>query len=462
MNSGNSGFGQQGQGHGHSNNNRNRPHGKKRFSKNRGRNFGQNQGQQHFQQRNSQQRQSHGFPPQGEPGNSMPQQAGPLPEVLVVENPADLEPVNGVLEIQPQGYGFLRNPKFDYNPRPGDAYVPMGLIRRFGLMEGSWIEAGLGTTPGRPDQKATRAIIKVDGVDPDSPEAKTRIPFKSLTSLDPTQKFSLADGTKDASLRLIDLLTPIGKGQRGLIVAPPRTGKTILLQKIAHAISVNHPETHLMVVLVDERPEEATDWKRTVRGEVLTSTSDEMASNHVNIAEIAIERAKRMVEMKKDVVILMDSLTRLGRAYNTQQKNSGRTLSGGLDARTLEKPKAFFGAARNAEEGGSLTILATALIETGSRMDEVIFEEFKGTGNMELVLSRKLADQRIFPAIDFHLSGTRKEEKLLPESLLKSVWTLRRVLQKVDPVEGMRILIKKLAETETNEAFLRSFKPVED
>jgi transcription termination factor Rho len=376
--------------------------------------------------------------------------------------PADLEPTNGVLDIQPQGYGFLRRPEADYGPRPGDAYVSANFIRRFTLMEGSWIEGGAAPSPNRPEQKALRAVYKVDGVDPESPEAKGRMPFKSLTSLDPVEKLKLSDNTKDPSLRLLDLLTPIGKGQRGLIVAPPRTGKTILLQRIARAISENHPETHLMVVLVDERPEESTDWKRTVRGEVLSSTSDLMAASHVNIAEIAVERAKRMVEMKRDVVILMDSLTRLGRAYNTQTKNSGRTLSGGLDARTLEKPKAFFGAARNAEEGGSLTILATALIETGSRMDEVIFEEFKGTGNMELVLSRKLADQRIFPAIDFHLSGTRKEEKLLPANILKSVWTLRRVLQKVDPVEGMRILIKKLSDTETNLDFLKSFKAVDD
>jgi len=384
-------------------------------------------------------------------------------DVLVEDvNPADLEQVSGLLEVQSQGYGFLRRPEYDYSPRPGDVFVSMSMIRRMALMEGSWIEGGAATSQNRPDQRALRLVHKIDMVEPDSPEAKQRIPFKELTSLDPEEKFKLSENTKDSSLRLLDLLTPIGKGQRGLIVAPPRTGKTILLQKVARAISVNHPETHLMVVLVDERPEEATDWKRTIRGEVLTSTSDEMAASHVNIAEIAIERAKRMVEMKRDVVILMDSLTRLGRAYNTQTKNSGRTLSGGLDARTLEKPKAFFGAARNAEEGGSLTILATALIETGSRMDEVIFEEFKGTGNMELVLSRKLADQRIWPAIDFHLSGTRKEEKLLQPTILKSVWTLRRVLQKVDPVEGMKILIKKLSATESNEHFLQSFKPVED
>ncbi len=385
------------------------------------------------------------------------------PEILVEEIPnAEMEPVSGVLEIQQQGYGFLRRPEADYSARPGDAYVPVGIIRKLFLMEGSWIEGLSAPAPNRPDQRALRVVQKLDGFDPASEESRSRIPFKSLTSLDPLVKLRLAENTKDPSLRLLDLLTPIGKGQRGLIVAPPRTGKTMLLQKIARAISENHPEVHLMVVLVDERPEEATDWKRTVRGEVLSSTLDVMAASHVNIAEIAIERAKRQVEMKRDVVILMDSLTRLGRAYNTQTRNSGRTLSGGLDARTLEKPKAFFGAARNAEEGGSLTILATALIETGSRMDEVIFEEFKGTGNMELVLSRKLADQRVFPAIDFHLSGTRKEEKLLDPAVLKSVWTLRRVLQKVEPVEGMRILVKKLGETNTNEEFLRSFKATED
>jgi transcription termination factor Rho len=253
----------------------------------------------------------------------------------------------------------------------------------------------------------------------------------------------------------MDLLTPIGKGQRGLIVAPPRTGKTILLQRLARAISLNHPDAHLIVLLVDERPEEATDWKRSVRGEVLSSTSDEMSASHVAIAEIVIERARRLVELGRDVVILFDSLTRLGRAYNHETRNSGRTLSGGIDARTLERPKAFFGAARNTEEAGSLTIIATALIETGSRMDEVIFEEFKGTGNMELVLSRKLADMRVFPAIDVHLSGTRKEEKLIPAEELQRVWNLRRVLQGLDSLEGMRLLVKKMELTETNAEFFQ-------
>ena len=298
----------------------------------------------------------------------------------------------------------------------------------------------------------------IDGFPLDAPELKNRIPFKALTSLDPQDKFDLARDTQNPTLRLLDLLTPIGKGQRGLVVAPPRTGKTMLLQSVANAILKNHPDVHLIALLVDERPEEATEWKRNVAGEVLTSTSDEMAANHVNIAEIAIERAKRLVELKKDVVIVFDSLTRLARAYNIETKNSGRTLSGGVDARTLSKPKAFFGAARNVEEGGSLTIIATALIDTGSRMDQVIFEEFKGTGNMELVLSRKLADMRIFPALDIGLSGTRKEEKLLSEANLRSSTALRRVLTSVEPVEGMQILIKKISESATNEEFLSVFQ----
>jgi transcription termination factor Rho len=303
-----------------------------------------------------------------------------------------------------------------------------------------------------------RELDEVDGIDPKAPERKERIPFKELTSINPQAKFNLSEKTRDPSLRILDLLTPLGKGQRGLVVAPPRTGKTILLQKLAQAISQNHPEAHLIVLLVDERPEEATDWKRSVRGEVISSTSDEMAASHVAVAELVIERAKRLVELKRDVVILFDSLTRLGRAYNLETRNSGRTLSGGIDARCLEKPKTFFGAARNVEEGGSLTILATALIETGSRMDEVIFEEFKGTGNMELVLSRRLSDLRIFPAMDVPLSGTRKEEKLLSPDVLEQVWVLRRGLQAMDPVEGMRTLLKRMEETGDNQELLRSFR----
>jgi transcription termination factor Rho len=336
--------------------------------------------------------------------------------------------------------------------------VPAALVRKHRLEEGFRVEGK--AVPGL-NRKPFATLVEVNTVEgfaPDAPELRGRTPFRDLTSLDPTEKINASRATTNPSLRLLDLLTPIGKGQRGLIVAPPRTGKTMLMQSLAHAININHPEVHLIVVLVDERPEEATEWKRTIRsGEVLTSTSDELAANHVNIAEIAIERAKRLVELKKDVVILLDSLTRLARAYNLETKNSGRTLSGGVDAKTLSKPKAFFGAARNVEEGGSLTIVATALVDTGSRMDQVIFEEFKGTGNMELVLSRKLADLRIYPAFDLQLSGTRKEEKLIDPSHLNSVWALRRVLQNVEPVEGMRILIKKIGETASNEEFLSSF-----
>ncbi len=366
-----------------------------------------------------------------------------------------------MLEIERDGRGFLRRRENDYAVRPDDVLVPTNVVREHRLLTGSFLE-GKAVPPHQ--KKKTASLVEVttiDGLAADAPELKRRMPFKNLTSLDPVEKFALAHNTTDPTLRLLDLLTPIGKGQRGLIVAPPRTGKTILLQKVAHAITENHPEVHLIALLVDERPEEATEWKRSVRGEVLTSTSDEMAANHVNIAEIVIERAKRLVELKKDVVILFDSLTRLARAYNLETKNSGRTLSGGVDARTLEKPKAFFGSARNVEEGGSLTMLATALIETGSRMDQVIFEEFKGTGNMELVLSRKLADMRIFPAIDIHLSGTRKEEKLLSELNLRSSTALRRVLHKVEPVQGMQILVKKISETASNEDFLSMFRMAE-
>jgi len=345
----------------------------------------------------------------------------------------------------------------DYAFRKGDALVAPETIRNLELLQGSLLRgrAAPARTADGIECGVLREVEEIDGLPPDSPRLRERIPFKQLTSIDPVERFRIGTGTRDPSLRILDMLTPLGKGQRGLIVAPPRTGKTMLLQKLARAISENHPEAHLIVLLVDERPEEATDWKRSVRGEVLSSTSDEMAASHVAIAELVIERAKRLVELGRDVVILFDSLTRLGRAYNLETKNSGRTLSGGVDARTLEKPKAFFGAARKAEEGGSLTMIATALIETGSRMDEVIFEEFKGTGNMELVLSRKLADLRIFPAVDPHRSGTRKEEKLLGADELQAVWSIRRALQGNDAAASLRFLLQKMEGTADNEELYR-------
>jgi len=365
----------------------------------------------------------------------------------------------GVLDTLRDGSGYLRRLQYSFSIREDDVFVPTNLIQKYGLTGGYMIRGESVLSPKKKTHPVLVSVETVEGLAPDDPLLKPSLPFRDLTSLDPVEKFDIAHNTSDPSLRLMDLLAPIGKGQRGIIVAPPRTGKTMLMQGIANSIVRNHPEVHLIVVLVDERPEEATEWKRSVkRGEVLTSTSDESAANHVSIAEIAIERAKRLVEMKKDVVVLLDSLTRLARAYNLETKNSGRTLSGGIDVKTLAKPRGFFGSARNVEEGGSLTVIATALIDTGSRMDQVIFEEFKGTGNMELVLSRKLADLRIFPAFDLGLTGTRKEEKLIPENLLSSVWALRRVLQSIEPVEGMKILIKKISETATNEDFLLSFK----
>jgi transcription termination factor Rho len=358
----------------------------------------------------------------------------------------------GVLAILEDGWGDLRREAFDYAPRPDDVLVPPGLIRERGLATGSFIsgKAAPGRAPCTSQRSLLREIDAIDGQPADSPALRERTPFKSLTSIDPVERLRVAGAGSDPSLRILDLLAPLGKGQRGLIVAPPRTGKTVLLQRLARAIAENHPEVHLIVLLVDERPEEATDWKRSIRGEVISSTSDEMAASHVAVAEIVIERAKRLVELGRDVVLLFDSLTRLGRAYNTETRNSGRTLSGGVDARTLEKPKAFFGAARKAEGGGSLTIIATALIETGSRMDQVIFEEFKGTGNMELVLSRRLADLRLFPAVDVHLSGTRKEEKLLSGEEIECAWAIRRGLQGADPVEAMKLLLGKIEGTRDN------------
>ncbi|MEW6747686.1 MAG: transcription termination factor Rho [Planctomycetota bacterium] len=363
---------------------------------------------------------------------------------------------SGVLELTREGFGFLRKLERHFECAPDDIFVSAALIKRFCLSEGSMIEGTSGPPKGRGSNPSLETIERVDGVDPEV--AKERTHYKSLISIDPRQRFILEGQEPDLALRVLDLLTPVGKGQRGLIVAPPRSGKTVLLQKIAKRIEEGYPETHLMVLLVDERPEEATDFSRTVkRGEVIFSTNDEPAARSIRVAEIAIERAKRLLELGKDVFVLMDSLTRLGRAYNIEIKNSGRTLSGGVDARTLEKPKAFFGAARKVEDGGSLTILATALIETGSRMDEVIFEEFKGTGNMELVLSRQLADRRIWPAIDINKSGTRREERMVEEAELERMWMLRRVLNKMNPVEGMELLLRRLKETARNADFLAKF-----
>ena len=360
----------------------------------------------------------------------------------------------GVLEILPEGYGFLRSPDYNYLPGPDDIYVSPSQIKRFDLRTGDTISGQV-----RPPKEGERyfALLRVEAVNFESPEvAKEKILFDNLTPLYPEEKFNLETKASDVSTRIIDLLAPIGKGQRGLIVSPPRAGKTILLQKLANAITENHPEVMLIVLLIDERPEEVTDLKRTVKGEVVSSTFDEPAERHVQVADMVIEKAKRLVEHKKDVIILLDSITRLARAHNTVVPHSGKILSGGVDANALQRPKRFFGAARNVEEGGSLTIMATALIETGSRMDEVIFEEFKGTGNMELVLDRKIADKRIFPALDINRSGTRKEELLLKGDSLQRVWILRKFLNELNSVEAIEFLIQKIGDSKTNKKFLES------
>jgi transcription termination factor Rho len=368
--------------------------------------------------------------------------------------------LSGILELNPDGQGWLRSIELSYVPEEEDAYVPSALARAENLRPGQEIEAYAEGIRGR---ITVVDLITVNGVTP--AEAQALPVFKQLTSIDPEEAFVLegglpADGDNGATsnMRVLDLITPIGKGQRGLITAPPRSGKTILLQQVANRVSHSYPDVHLIVLLVDERPEEATHFRRNVDGEVIASTNDEPAERHCRVTELTIERAKRLVEQGKDVFIVMDSLTRLGRAYNVTVRNSGRTLSGGVDSRTLEKPKAFFGAARNAENGGSLTILATALIETGSRMDEVIFEEFKGTGNMELVLSRELAERRIWPAIDINRSGTRKEELLLSSEVYRKVVMLRRVMSQMHPVEAMQLLMAKVRETRDNPQFLASFE----
>jgi transcription termination factor Rho len=360
----------------------------------------------------------------------------------------------GVLECLPDGFGFLRAPEYNYLPGPDDVYVSPSQIRRFDLRTGDTVSGQI-----RPPKEGERyfALIKVDAINFEPPEeARNKIFFDNLTPLYPDGRLKLETVRDNFSGRVMDLITPIGKGQRGLIVAAPRTGKTMLLQSLANSITTNHPEVSLIVLLIDERPEEVTDMQRSVRGEVISSTFDEPATRHVQVAEMVIEKAKRLVEHKKDVVILLDSITRLARAYNTIVPPSGKVLSGGVDSNALQRPKRFFGAARNIEEGGSLTIIASALVDTGSRMDDVIFEEFKGTGNMEIHLDRKLIEKRVFPAIDINKSGTRKEELLMPRDELNRVYILRRVLSPLSPVETMELLLDKLGKTRTNSEFLAS------
>jgi transcription termination factor Rho len=360
----------------------------------------------------------------------------------------------GVLETLPDGFGFLRAPDYNYLPGPDDIYVSPSQIRKFDLHTGDTVSGQI-----RQPKEGERyfALIKVEAVNFEPPEkTREKIFFENLTPLYPQERIKLEAASDNLSARVMDLMTPIGKGQRGLIVAPPRTGKTMLLQNLANSITANHPEIYLIVLLIDERPEEVTDMQRSVKGEVISSTFDEPATRHVQVAEMVIEKAKRLVEHKKDVVILLDSVTRLARAYNTIVPPSGKVLSGGVDSNALQRPKRFFGAARNIEEGGSLTIIATALIDTGSRMDEVIFEEFKGTGNMEIHLDRKLADRRVFPTIDIQKSGTRKEELLLPKEELSRVWVLRKVLTPLSPGEAMELLLSKMGKTKDNGEFLGS------
>lgn len=360
----------------------------------------------------------------------------------------------GVLETLPDGFGFLRAPNYNYLPSPDDIYISPSQIRKFSIQTGDTVSGQV-----RPPKENERyfALLKVEAINFEDPEkAKEKVLFDNLTPLHPNERLVLENDPSDLSTRVMDLITPIGKGQRGLIVAPPRTGKTMLLQAIANSITTNHPEVMLIVLLIDERPEEVTDMQRSVRGEVISSTFDEPPQRHVQVAEMVTQKAKRLVEHKRDVVILLDSITRLARAYNTVTPPSGKVLTGGLDANALQKPKRFFGAARNIEEGGSLTIIATALIDTGSRMDDVIFEEFKGTGNMELHLDRRLVEKRVYPAIDIDRSGTRKEELLVDVEELSRTWVLRKVLHSLNPVEAMELLLEKLKQSKTNREFLQS------
>jgi transcription termination factor Rho len=395
---------------------------------------------------------------------------------IEIENPADLRkqdlmfsilkklaekeiPIvgQGVLEVLSDGYGFLRSPEANYLPGPDDIYVSPGQIRKTGLKTGDTIE---GEIRSPKDSEKYFALLKVNQVNFEAPSTlKQRINFDNLTPLYPDSRLSMEvinASTKDFTGRILDLITPIGKGQRALVVAPPRTGKTVMLQNIANSISNNYPECHLIVLLIDERPEEVTDMSRSVKGEVISSTFDEPATRHVQVAEMVLEKAKRLVEGKKDVVILLDSITRLARAYNTVVPSSGKVLTGGVDANALQKPKRFFGAARNIEDGGSLTIISTALIETGSRMDEVIFEEFKGTGNAEIVLDRKIADRRIFPSIDITKSGTRKEELLMDPATLQRMWVLRRILMQMGANDAMEFLVDKMKIYKNNEEFFQN------
>src|ERR1700738_684138 len=358
----------------------------------------------------------------------------------------------GVLEILPDGYGFLRSPDYNYLPGPDEIYVSPSQIRNFDRKTGDTISGQV-----RPPHEGEKyfALVKIEAVNFESPdEARNKILFDNLTPLYPQERLKLETTRENISARVMDLLTPLGKGQRGLIVSPPRAGKTMLLQNVANSITTNHPEVVLMVLLIDERPEEVTDMQRSVKSAVISSKFDEPAARHVQVAEMVIEKAKRLVEHKRDVVILLDSITRLARAYNTIVPPSGKVLSGGVDSNALQRPKRFFGAARNIEEGGSLTIIATALIDTGSRMDDVIFEEFKGTGNMEIILDRKLVDKRVFPAIDIQRSGTRKEEILIPKEDLQRIWILRKVLNPLSPVEAMELLVDRQFKTRNNAEFL--------
>ncbi len=360
----------------------------------------------------------------------------------------------GVLEILPDGYGFLRSPGYNYLPGPDDIYVSPSQIKRFDLRKGDVVSGQV-----RPPKENERyfALLRVEAVNYENPEqAKSKILFENLTPLHPNERLNLETDPDDMTTRIIDLMSPIGKGQRGLIVSPPRAGKTVVLQKIANSITTNHPDVVLIVLLIDERPEEVTDMDRSVNGEVVSSTFDEPPERHVQVADMVIEKAKRLVEHEKDVVILLDSITRLARAHNTVVPHSGKILTGGVDSNALQRPKRFFGAARNIEDAGSLTIIATALIDTGSRMDEVIFEEFKGTGNMELVLDRRLTDRRIFPSIDILKSGTRKEELLLSQETINRMWILRKFLSEQTPVGAMEFLLEKMRQTKTNQEFLDS------